>query len=148
MHRHMYKFGAEDCPSKYFFEIVERVDHFRNKIFNLESKDFIKNENEKGIVSRPVIKQYPIGGGYMIEHTDTSDPAALQLLVLISSKIADLIMMVWKFSVQRKWIDIESEIMIGDIMLLDQICYKVSPIDQDKKLNWDSILGKWTLVTF
>ena len=71
---HMYKFGAEDCPSKYFFEIVERVDHFRNKIFNLESKDFIKNENEKGIVSRPVIKQYPIGGGYMIEHTDTSDP--------------------------------------------------------------------------
>lgn len=146
---HMYKFGAEDCPSKYFFEIVERVDHFRNKIFNLESKDFIKNENEKGIVSRPVIKQYPIGGGYMIEHTDTSDPAPLQLLVPLSSKIIDfnnggLEVFCPK---KKKWIDIESEIMIGDIVLhRPDLLHKVSPIDQDKKLNWDSILGKWTLV--
>ncbi len=146
---HMYKFGVKDCPSKYFFEIIERVDNFRNKLFSLKSEDFIKNDDEKGIVSRPVIKQYPVGGGYMTEHTDTSDPAPLQLLVPLSTKNSD-------FNegglevfcpTEKKWIDLENEFFMGDIILhRPDLLHKVSPIDPEKKLNWNSIGGKWTLV--
>jgi hypothetical protein len=146
---HMYKFGIKDCPSKYFFEIVDRVDNFRNKLFGLKSEDFIKNDNEKGIVSRPVIKQYPIGGGYMIEHTDTSDPAPLQLLVPLSTKTLDFNdggLQVFCPKV-KKWVELENEIMMGDIILhRPDLLHKVSPIDHNQELNWNSIRGKWTLV--
>ena len=85
----------------------------------------------------------------MIEHTDTSDPAPLQLLVPLSTKNSDfneggLEVFCPK---EKKWIDLENEFFMGDIILhRPDLLHKVSPIDPEKKLNWNSIGGKWTLV--
>ena len=81
----MYKFAKSDCPSKYFFELVERIDNYRNELFDLNSNDFVKNENEKGIISRPVMKQYPIGGGIVWDST----PEGERMEALNKAKIID-----------------------------------------------------------
>ena len=146
---HLYKFSLVDCPSKYYFEIVERINDFRNKLFGLKLNDFVKDEKDKGIISRPVIKQYPVGGGYMCAHTDTSDPAPLQLLIPMSTKgvgfkSGGLEVLCPK---ENKWFSLEDEFSIGDVVIhRPDLMQKVSPIDVDCDLNWKSISGKWTLV--
>ena len=146
---HLYKFSPVDCPSKYFFEIVKRVDVYRNKLFGLNQNDFAKDEKDKGIISRPAIKQYPVGGGYMCTHTDTSDPAPLQVLIPMSTKGVDfksggLEILCPK---ENKWFSLEDKFSIGDLIIhRPDLMHKVSPIDVDCDLNWKSVSGKWTLV--
>ena len=46
----------------------------------------------------------------------------------------------------KKWIDIESYINLGDLVLFrPDIPHRVTPIDENKSLSWDVLSGRWTI---
>ena len=147
---HMYRFSPNDSNFKDFHEVVESMNNFRNQLLNISESEYSKNGSEKGYVSRPVIKHYPVGGGYMSSHTDTLvGDHSLQLIVPLSQKGVDY--QTGGLAIKNKnekWIDVEKNLELGDFILCrPDLEHRVDEINKDHmQLDWKSESGKWSLI--
>jgi len=147
---HMYQFAENDINFKTFHKVVKTMNDFRNRLLNINESEFSKNGIKKGYVSRPVIKHYPIGGGYMSAHTDKLiDKYSLQLIIPLSEKGENY--QDGGLSIKDKngtWIDVEKYLKLGDFILCrPDLEHRVREIDKyDKSLKWKSERGKWSLI--
>jgi len=146
---HVFRPSRKDKKFKTFFKITDQIDDLRNILLNIKKKDYAKSNNEKGFVSRPSIKHYPLGGGYMSKHTDeVLGKHSLQVITPLSEKFKDYKNGGLKLKVKKKWHDIDEKLKLGSIVIhRPDLEHKVEKINRNKKIQWGSILGKWSLIS-
>ena len=127
-----------------------RMIHLRNHIL-CKPATFALDSIEEGLWTASRIQHYPPGGGFMSAHRDelvinaTSDIGLgfLQLLLVLSQKGKDYLSGGGFIIKDNKFIDIEEETCLGDIILYDgDTVHGVDTIDPHKSLDLNTPNGR------
>lgn len=96
---------------------------------------------------RPQLLQYPSGGGFFEQHFHPYLPQKIGLITGLSEQGTDFDSGGTCFEFGGRTIRIEGRHHMGDIaMFRYDIPHWISPIDADKRLDWRSQRGRWTMV--
>ena len=146
---HVFRPSRNDKNFKSFFEITDQIDEIRNSLLKIKKKEYRKSNNGKGYISRPTIKHYPIGGGYMSKHTDkVLGKHSIQVITPLSEKFKDYKSGGLKVKIEKNWHDIDAKLSLGSIVLhRPDLEHKVDKVNRSKKTLWGSISGKWSLIS-
>lgn len=124
--------------------------HLRNRML-CKPDTFALDSIEEGLWTASRIQHYPPGGGFMSAHRDdlVIDAASdvglgfLQLLLVLSQKGKDYLSGGGFIIKDNKFIDIEGETSLGDIILYDgDTMHGVDTIDPNKSLDLSTPYGR------
>jgi hypothetical protein len=96
---------------------------------------------------RSKLLHYPSGGGFLTEHEHPLEPQRVGLILSLSRLDADFNSGGTVFRTPFGRVDTGPHHDIGDIILFRyDLPHEVSPMDQGKKIDWNSEGGKWSFV--
>jgi hypothetical protein len=130
--------------------VFRRMIHLRNHIL-CKPATFALDSVEEGLWTASRLQHYPPGGGFMSAHRDdlVIDAASavglefLQLLLVLSQKGKDYLSGGGFIIKDNKFIDIEEETCLGDVILYDgDTVHGVDTIDPHKLLDLNTPLGR------
>ena len=130
--------------------IFRQMIHLRNHILG-KPATFASESVEEGLWTASRLQQYPPGGGFMSAHRDdlVKDAASdagldfLQLLIVLSQKGEDYLSGGGFIIKNNKFINIEDETCLGDIILYDgRTIHGVDTIDPHIPLNLNTPSGR------
>ena len=99
------------------------------------------------VIMRPQVIHYPAGGGFFGEHSHPFEPQRIGLILSLSQKNIDYKIGSTTFQTPQGIIDTQNYHDIGDICLFRyNLLHTVTSVDPDKKINWDSDKGRWTII--
>jgi len=150
---HLYSFFYWDPESKSVVNYFKRQFKLRNILSNLP-EDYALDTIEDGLISVPLVQQYPRGGGFMQEHQDPDVGQKVVINTVLSKVNQDYFnggLFVRDSDGKKVYLD--SKLNPGDaVIFYPQIAHGVDPIDPDFSLDWNRDDGRWmcfsTLVTF
>ena len=137
----------ESEPIKnYFLEIFD----FKRQITNFANLDYLHNKPIDGFVSRVIVHHYPIGGGYMEEHTDPVNIYnPVQTIIQASEKGKDYISggLFVRDPESNEEIFVDDDFRIGDMIVFNpHIPHGVKPIDKNKETDWKVKNGRYLII--
>lgn len=123
------------------------IFYLKNKLSEL-SPDAFLDSWEDGVAPRISVQFYPKGGGFLARH---SDPVGFHQIVvptmLLTKKGSDYIEGGIRFKSCDEWIDIDSLIDVGDVVMFNaDLPHEVSPIDPNDRPPWQSFEGRWMIL--
>jgi hypothetical protein len=96
---------------------------------------------------RMKILHYPAGGGFLAEHSHEIEPQRIGVIASLSAKGEEIEHGGTLFSTPLGKVDVAPCHEIGDVVLFRiDIPHGIPPVDPDKKLDWSSEAGKWSVV--
>ena len=82
----------------------------------------------------------------MQEHVDPLDPQKVEMVLSGSQRGVDFEDGGLEIFLDDEWIDVESHIAKGDIVLFrPDVPHRVKPINSKSKLDWSKRKGRWTI---
>ena len=142
---HFYRFSYSDKKIPEIFNLFEPLNLLRNQIAELD-ENYSYYDEVDGFVSQPAVLHYPTGGGYMQEHVDPLDPQKVEMVLSGSQRGIDFVDGGLEIFLDDEWIDVESHITKGDIVLFrPDVPHRVKPINAKSKLDWSKRQGRWTI---
>lgn len=123
---------------------------FKRKITNFPNLSYLNNTPRDGFVSRIIMHHYPLGGGFMEEHTDpVNDYNPIQTIIQASEKGKDYITggLYVKDQETNNEIFIDDMFEIGDMIVFNpNISHGVKPIDSHLKTDWKVEKGRYLII--
>lgn len=149
---HLYSFFYWNPESKPVVNYFKRQFKLRNILSNLP-ENYALDRIENGMISVPLVQQYPRGGGYMQEHQDPDVGQKVIINTILSSIPKDFEkggLFCRDDSGNKVYID--PLLNPGDsIIFYPQTRHGADPIDPSFELDWNRDDGRWmcfsTLVT-
>lgn len=93
------------------------------------------------------VLQYPVGGGFLAEHTHPLEPQRIGLIMSLSRIGEDFTSGGTFFQTPFGRVDTLAHHDIGDIILFRyDLPHAVALVDEDKSLDWNADTGKWSVV--
>lgn len=93
------------------------------------------------------VLQYPVGGGFLAEHSHPVEPQRVGLILSLSQIGVDFTSGGTFFQTPFGRVDTLEHHDIGDIILFRyDLPHAVAVVDQDKTLDWNADTGKWSVV--
>lgn len=141
---HLYTFfywNKESSPVATYFK---RLFKIRNAVSNLP-EDYGLNNIQDGLVSIPIVQQYPRGGGYMQEHCDPDIGQKAVFSTLLSKYGKDFFKggLFYRDHKNEK-VFIDNILRPGDAFVFyPTASHGVDPVDEEMQLDWNKIDGRW-----
>lgn len=134
-------------PEKLENNLSGQVTKIANAMKDLQNQiaktDF--NLSPNGL--RLKILQYPLGGGFLAEHSHPIEPQRLGLILSLSKIGKDFSSGGTFFQTPRGRVDTLKYHDIGDIVLFRyDLPHAVAIVNEDEKLDWSAETGKWSVV--
>ena len=118
-----------------------RADNLRNKILNISSKKYIFTYRKKKFINIPKVLHYP-NGGFLDKHVDFNYNNDSNFIIVTSQKKFHFDKGGLSYEINKKYIDVEDFLQIGDIVCNDyEIKHGVKKIRLKK-----SQIGRFSLV--
>jgi hypothetical protein len=145
------------CPHvfhQFGFNTIEKLDEYIGKpsLEIAESMRVLQNRIAATDFSlsltgvRLKVLHYPAGGGFLTEHSHPLEPQRIGLITSLS-RIEDVTTGGTCFRTPAGRVDTTHAHDVGDIVVFRyDLPHEVTMVDEDKTLNWDSELGKWSVV--
>jgi hypothetical protein len=93
------------------------------------------------------VLQYPVGGGFLAEHTHPLEPQRIGLIMSLSRIGEDFASGGTFFQTPFGRVDTLAYHDIGDIILFRyDLPHAVAVVDEDNSLDWNADTGKWSVV--
>lgn len=126
------------------FSFFEPLRNLQNR---LARTDHQFTRNADGMRLRPQIVQYPKGGGSFGSHFHPFQPQKIGLIMAMAEQGLDYNSGGTYFKINGHTVHTEGHHRIGDITIFRyDLEHGVSTVDPDKKTDWASDLGRWTMV--
>lgn len=123
---------------------------FKRKIMNFPDLGYLENRPQDGFVSRVIIHHYPLGGGFMEEHTDpVNDYNPIQTIIQASDKGKDYTTggLYVKDQETNNEIFIDDIFEIGDMIVFNpNLSHGVKPIDIELQTDWSVEKGRYLII--
>ncbi len=144
-HKHSHYFFPWNNNQYQLFERTYGRWRVIKLLAGLHPEEYEKNTPKDGVVDRIQIVQYPSGTGKIETHSDPYLNQRLILSGIMSKRSVDYQSGgVYFIDKQKKKIDIESKLDIGDLVIyFPTILHGVRTIDEGKKPDWNSPEGRW-----
>jgi hypothetical protein len=146
---HQYLFHPWNQGIYDFFSIFKEIYQLKNKLSSLEKNQWLENNDFTKFVPRIAFHHYPVGGGYIANHSDPVSEHQLVVPILQMSEKGNDFKKGGLYAVGEdgQKIYIDNECSIGDLFLFNaEFTHGVTPIDSDNSLNWFTEKGRWMLL--
>jgi len=147
---YLYNWNIKSKLESKFAQEVYRHWRYIKYLAGNPKKAYEKNIPSDGKIDRFQIVNYPHGGGQLRDHEDPRKNQRLVSGLIMSKKGIDFTTGGFYFrDSNNKIFNIEDNLEIGDsVMFYGSIIHGVEPVDQHKKIDWQSKNGRWFIGMF
>lgn len=146
---HQYLFHPWNQNIYDFFSIFKEIYQLKNVLSSLDKNMWLENNDYNKFVPRVVFHHYPIGGGYISNHSDPVSEHQLVVPILQMSEKGNDFKNggLYAMGLDNQKIYIDDLCSIGDLFLFNaEVAHGVTPIEEREDLNWFSEKGRWMLL--
>jgi hypothetical protein len=141
---HLFAFfywNKESEPVKKYFK---RMFRLRNVLSDLD-EEYALSDITDGLISLPLVQQYPRGGGFMQEHQDPDNAQKVVVNTILSTFSSDYEKggLFYRDESGEK-IYVDNQLNPGDAFVFyPTLSHGVDPVDEHRTIDWKKTDGRW-----